>query len=256
MASESKQTFASECIDTNIPARLDRLVWSRWHLRVVVELSKDRSDGYDPQGASKMGGQGRCCCGSTVRYYALRHRCLTGFFKFHSLTCISCGCPKSIEPCSVIPSLVSPGGMFAFLGLSGHIMKRLLQHHARPLYRRWEKVSLSEGLCPDTANPQTLHEVEDALTRLAAVNPKLRAVVEMRVFEGLTGDEIAARLACSRRSAAVYWNVAKHWLQTEWAGRLDEESKTVAAAASSVMPPPGSQHVGYPPSDRRRTQGS
>lgn len=105
----------------------------------------------------------------------------------------------------------------AFLGFSAHVMKRLLQHHARPLYRRWEKVSLAEGLCPDTANPQTLQEIEDALTRLAAVNPKLRAVVEMRVFEGLTGDDIAAQLGCSRRSVAVYWNVAKRWLQTEWA---------------------------------------
>ena len=107
----------------------------------------------------------------------------------------------------------------AFLGLCGHIMKRLLQHHARPLYRQHEKVSLSEGLCADTANPEALQEVEGALTGLAAINPKLRAVVEMRVFEGLTGDEIAERLGCSRRSVTVYWDVARRWLRTEWAGR-------------------------------------
>jgi MFS family permease len=29
---------ALECIETNIPARLDRLPWSRWHLLVVVAL--------------------------------------------------------------------------------------------------------------------------------------------------------------------------------------------------------------------------
>jgi RNA polymerase sigma factor (TIGR02999 family) len=107
----------------------------------------------------------------------------------------------------------------AFLGLCGHIMKRLLQHHARPLYRQWENVSLPEGVGADGANPETLQQVEGALTRLAAINPKLRAVVEMRVFEGLTGDEIAERLGCSRRSATVYWGVARRWLQTEWAGR-------------------------------------
>ena len=138
----------------------------------------------------------------------------------------------------------------AFLGLSGHIMKRLLQHHARPLSRQWEKVSLSEGLCQDTARPQTVQEVEDALTQLAAINPKLRAIVEMRVFEGLNGDDIAARLGCSRRSVAVYWSVAKRWLQTEWAGRLDEEAKTTAGASSNPAPPLGNQQVGYPPSDR------
>jgi RNA polymerase sigma factor (TIGR02999 family) len=116
----------------------------------------------------------------------------------------------------------------AFLGLCGHIMKRLLQHHARPQYRQWEKTSLSDGLSPETASPEVLQEVENALARLAAVNPKLRAVVEMRVFEGLTGDEIAARLACSRRSVTVYWSVARGWLQTEWAGSFEYNAKSAA----------------------------
>lgn len=26
-------------IDTNIPARLDRLPWSRWHWKIVIELA-------------------------------------------------------------------------------------------------------------------------------------------------------------------------------------------------------------------------
>jgi RNA polymerase sigma factor (TIGR02999 family) len=141
----------------------------------------------------------------------------------------------------------------AFLGFAGHIMKRLLQHHARPLYRQWDKVSLSEGLCPDNAKPETLQEVEDALTQLAAINPKLRAVVEMRVFEGLTSAEIAARLGCSRRSATVYWNVAKRWLQTDWAGRLDEKVEKAAVVSSTLSPPQESQHVGSPASDRGHT---
>ena len=114
-------------------------------------------------------------------------------------------------------------------------------------------MSLSEGLCKNTARPETLQEVEDALTQLAAINPKLRAIVEMRVFEGLTGDDIAARLGCSRRSVAVYWSVAKRWLQTQWAGRLDEEAKMTAGASSNPAPPLGSQHVGCPPLDRGYT---
>jgi DNA-directed RNA polymerase specialized sigma24 family protein len=62
-----------------------------------------------------------------------------------------------------------------------------------------------------------LHEVEVALSRLGAIDPKFRTVVEMRVFEGLTGDEIAARLGCSPRSIATYWSFAKRWLQNELA---------------------------------------
>src|SRR5581483_701798 len=38
MASPSHTLANSECIETNVPARLDRLPWSRWHLLVVVAL--------------------------------------------------------------------------------------------------------------------------------------------------------------------------------------------------------------------------
>jgi DNA-directed RNA polymerase specialized sigma24 family protein len=43
-------------------------------------------------------------------------------------------------------------------------------------------------------------------------------IVEMKVFEGLTGGEIATRIGCSRRTVASYWNVARQWLQKEWGG--------------------------------------
>jgi RNA polymerase sigma factor (TIGR02999 family) len=103
----------------------------------------------------------------------------------------------------------------AFLGLAGEIMKRRLIEHARPLYRRAEKTTLQEG--PDLAAPgaETLQQVEEALSRLAAIDPKFRAVVEMRVFEGLTGDEIAEQIGCSPRTVATYWNFAKRWLEKE-----------------------------------------
>ncbi len=103
----------------------------------------------------------------------------------------------------------------AFLGLAGLIMKRLLIDHARPLYRRAEKVELHETPVPQ--NAESLQFVEETLERLGAIDPKLRAVIEMRVFEGLTGDEIAQQLHCSPRSVANYWTFAKHWLQKELA---------------------------------------
>jgi len=105
----------------------------------------------------------------------------------------------------------------AFLGLAGHIMKRLLIDHSRPLYRRAEKIELQDR--PDLVAPgaESLQQVEETLSRLAAIDPKFRTVVEMRVFEGLTGEEIAGQLGCSPRSIATYWNFAKHWLEKELA---------------------------------------
>jgi RNA polymerase sigma factor (TIGR02999 family) len=105
----------------------------------------------------------------------------------------------------------------AFLGLAGHLMKRLLIHHARPLDRRIQRVEIPETAAADT-NPHSLQEVEDALSRLGAVDPRLRTVVEMKVFEGLTGDEIARRLGCSRGTVSNSWSFAQRWLQEEWAG--------------------------------------
>lgn len=103
-----------------------------------------------------------------------------------------------------------------FFGLAGHMMKRMLIHHARPLYRRIEKVQLEKATeYPSDADP--LHEVEDLLGGLATVEPQLRSVVEMKVFEGLSVDEIAVRLGCSPRTVARHWNFAKHWLECELA---------------------------------------
>jgi RNA polymerase sigma factor (TIGR02999 family) len=105
----------------------------------------------------------------------------------------------------------------AFLGLAGHMMKRLLIHHARPLYRRAERVEISDDAAPPDTSAESLQDVEDALTRLAGVDPRLRTVVEMKVFEGLTGDEIAQRLGCSRGTVSNCWSFAQRWLQEEWA---------------------------------------
>jgi len=60
--------------------------------------------------------------------------------------------------------------------------------------------------------------VEELLSRLGAIDSKLRSVIEMRVFEGLTGDEIAQQLGCSPRTVANLWTFAKRWLSTELAG--------------------------------------
>ena len=103
----------------------------------------------------------------------------------------------------------------AFLGLAGLIMKRLLIDHARPLHRRVEKVELGDAPVPQDA--EGLRFVEEALSRLGSLDLNLRRVVEMRVFEGLTGNEIAEELNCSPRTVANYWTFAKRWLQKELA---------------------------------------
>jgi RNA polymerase sigma factor (sigma-70 family) len=94
-------------------------------------------------------------------------------------------------------------------------MKRLLIDHSRRLYRRSEKVQFLE--MPDQISPgiENVQFVDGVLSRLAAINPRLRSVVEMRVFEEMTGDEIAQQLGCSPRTVANHWTFAKRWLEKE-----------------------------------------
>jgi RNA polymerase sigma factor (TIGR02999 family) len=103
----------------------------------------------------------------------------------------------------------------AFFSLAGQIMKRLLIHHARTLSHKAHKVSLDEETV--MGSETGLVEVEDLLCRLALVKPVLRTVVEMKVFEGLTAEEIAAQLGCATVTVNRYWQFARHWLKMELA---------------------------------------
>jgi RNA polymerase sigma factor (TIGR02999 family) len=106
----------------------------------------------------------------------------------------------------------------AFMSLAAFLMKRLLIHHARPASARAQKVDVEDGPDLRASGAETLSHVETLLANLASVDPKFRTVVEMRVFEGATGDEIAARLGCSRKTVNIYWDFARNWLRKELAG--------------------------------------
>jgi RNA polymerase sigma factor (TIGR02999 family) len=105
-----------------------------------------------------------------------------------------------------------------FLGLAAYLMKRLLIHHARPLSRQAEKAELPDLSGPYSPTAHSLLEIDDILNRLAAINPALRRVVELRVFEGLTREEIAREMACGTATVARYWSFARNWLEEAFAG--------------------------------------
>ena len=110
----------------------------------------------------------------------------------------------------------------AFFRLSAFLMRRLLIHHARPLYRSMQKVDLDDADLSGQPDSETLADIENALERLEAINPSLRAVVELRVFEGHTGSEIAAQLGCSLKTVNRHWAFAQHWLHDALGGAASE----------------------------------
>lgn len=130
------------------------------------------------------------------------------------------------------PADVDASEREAFLRLSGFLMRRLLIHHARPLSKKANKVPLTE-MSPDLDleenGVESLAAVEAMLDRLAAIDPKLRVVVELRIFEGRDSEEIAQTIGCSTRTLSTHWNFAKRWLQREF------ESEGDGVSAKSIV---------------------
>jgi RNA polymerase sigma factor (TIGR02999 family) len=124
-----------------------------------------------------------------------------------------------------------------FMALSAHIMHQLLIHHARPLRKQAVKLSLQEDDYTGTAEA-SLCELDDLLMKLGKVDSRLRTVVELKVFEGLSNQEIATRMNCALRTVARYWRYARAWLEENLitTGRRGNRRVPSAAGAAGCEP--------------------
>ncbi len=106
-----------------------------------------------------------------------------------------------------------------FLGIAARVMRQILVDHARRhgAAKRGagvQMVTLDDNLSAG-GGPVELLFVNDALDRFALLDERGARVVEMRVFGGLTVDEIAAALGVSKRTVDNDWAVARMWLARE-----------------------------------------
>jgi RNA polymerase sigma factor (TIGR02999 family) len=106
-----------------------------------------------------------------------------------------------------------------FLGIAARVMRQILVDHARRhgAVKRGagvQMVTLDDNLSGN-AGPVELLVVNDALERFARLDERGARVVEMRVFGGLTIDEIAGALGVSKRTVDNDWAVARMWLARE-----------------------------------------
>jgi RNA polymerase sigma factor (TIGR02999 family) len=100
----------------------------------------------------------------------------------------------------------------AFFGLAAHLMRRLLIHHARPLARQVELTELADSIELPSASADDLAVVENLLIGLEQVDPQFRTIVEMKVLEGMSMEEIADQLEIPLRTAYRRWTFARTWL--------------------------------------------
>jgi RNA polymerase sigma-70 factor (ECF subfamily) len=77
------------------------------------------------------------------------------------------------------------------------------------------QVTLDEGLVVSTENGPDLLALDEALTRLAQLNPWQSQVVELRYFGGLNEEEVAQVIKVSSRTVRTDWSLARAWLYRE-----------------------------------------
>lgn len=65
---------------------------------------------------------------------------------------------------------------------------------------------------PGTQRAEDLIALDEALERLATLNPRLARIVECRFFGGLSEKETAEALGISQRTASRDWLTARGWL--------------------------------------------
>jgi RNA polymerase sigma factor (TIGR02999 family) len=107
-----------------------------------------------------------------------------------------------------------------FIGLAAHVMRQVLvdyarQHNAERRAGGLRRVEMEDDLA---LSPERIHEVvaiDEALTRLAAQNPRQARVVELRYFGGLSVEQIAQILEIAPRSVKRDWSLARIALARE-----------------------------------------
>jgi RNA polymerase sigma-70 factor, ECF subfamily len=109
-----------------------------------------------------------------------------------------------------------------FLNIAAQAMRRILVEHARR--RRAEKrgggaerITLDEEFVAEGQGPPDLGDLDEALERLTAIDPRKGRVVELRFFAGLSVEETARLLAISEATVKREWQFAKAWIQRELA---------------------------------------
>ncbi|RPI53661.1 MAG: sigma-70 family RNA polymerase sigma factor [Acidobacteria bacterium] len=107
-----------------------------------------------------------------------------------------------------------------FFGIAAQAMRRILVDHARAhsADKRGageRAVSFDDALAVVGAPDIDMLALDEALTRLAVLDPQQSRVVELRFFGGLTMEETAEVMNISTATVGREWTLAKAWLYAE-----------------------------------------
>lgn len=107
-----------------------------------------------------------------------------------------------------------------FFAAAAEAMRRILTDHARRKLRvrhggGQQRVALEDCATAADSAADSILAVNDALEKLARLDPQRAELVKLRYFVGLTIAEAAEVLEISEPTAKRYWTFARAWLYEE-----------------------------------------
>jgi RNA polymerase sigma-70 factor, ECF subfamily len=118
-------------------------------------------------------------------------------------------------------------GRTHFFAVAAQAMRRILVDHARQrgAVKRGggqKRLQLDDQLLSGFRPNDDILAVDEALSKLAQLDPRQAQLVELRFFGGLSVDEAADALGISKRAAEREWTMVRAWLRRE----LNENDST------------------------------
>ncbi len=111
-----------------------------------------------------------------------------------------------------------------FFAIAAQSMRRILIDHARSRLSdkrggSEQKIALDEGAIDiSEERASSLIALDEALERLAEIDPQKSRIVELRFFGGLSIEETAQSLGIGTATVIRQWRMAKAWLYKEVMG--------------------------------------
>jgi RNA polymerase sigma factor (TIGR02999 family) len=108
-----------------------------------------------------------------------------------------------------------------FFAISANLMRRILINYANARHRKKrggvnENLELDESILIATDSKDLdLIALDEALTRLAAIDEQQANIVELRYFGGLTIEETSEVLGIAPATVKRDWKMTKAWLYRE-----------------------------------------
>jgi len=126
-------------------------------------------------------------------------------------------------------------GRAQFFGVAAQLMRRILIDHARHHLREKRGgaqivLPLNEALAFSPEHSEDLLKLDEALDRLAKLDPRQSRIVELRFFGGLNVEETSRFLGVSPITVKRDWAVAKVWLYGELRPDDGHDAKTVGTS--------------------------